>query len=146
MTPAAFRKIALSMPEAVEKAHMGHPDFRVGGRVFATLLGSHGELGMVKVAPARQRRLMKSHPGVFWPAAGAWGKRGCTLVDLSAAGHAVVRAAIAEAWSAAAPPQAVEIHGEQGRREKPSSRGARGGPATRGRASRTRPAARRARS
>jgi YjbR protein len=80
MTPAQFRKTALSFPEAVESAHMDHPDFRVGGKIFATLGYPDKEHGMVVLPPNEQARLIKSHPKVFAPAKGAWGKRGSTTL------------------------------------------------------------------
>lgn len=129
MTPGAFRKVALSMPEAVERAHMGHPDFRVGGRVFATLFTRESDRGMVKVPPAVQRELLKKRGGVFTRASGAWGRQGCTLIDLGAAAPATVREAIIEAWRYAAPKQVVDAYGEPSPRA--NSRGGPGGRATR---------------
>ncbi len=146
MTPAAFRKLALSLPEAVEKAHMGHPDFRVGGRIFATLGARGDDWGMVRVTPLQQRRLIKAEPGVFEPVAGAWGRQGCTWVDLRAANTATVRAALQQAWENAAPKQAVEIYGLPIPSREVSTRGGRVAPATRRTAKRTRAGARRKRS
>lgn len=106
VTPNAFRKLALALPGASEGEHMGHPDFRAGGRIFASLTAD-GERGMVKVSPAEQRALVRSDPETFEPAAGAWGKAGCTMVTLAAAGAAEVRAALhsAHARTAAAKPR-----------------------------------------
>jgi hypothetical protein len=103
MTPADFRAIALSMPEASENAHMGHPDFRVGGKIFASLGYPDEEHGMVVLPPEEQARLMKSHPKVFSPAAGAWGRRGSTTVDLEAVDKATLRKALEIAWRKRAP-------------------------------------------
>jgi hypothetical protein len=100
MTPAAFRKLALSMPDAVEGSHQGHPDFRAAGRVFATLQPD-GRRGMVKGPPADQARLVKSHAGVFEPATGAWGRAGCTMVLLADADAKVLKDAMTLAWQAA---------------------------------------------
>lgn len=100
MTPAQFRALALSMPEAVEGAHHGHPDFRVHGRVFASL-HADGERGMVKVPPDEQRRLLSSHGGIFAAAAGAWGRAGCTMVTLRAATRVALDGPMAAAWQAA---------------------------------------------
>lgn len=69
-----FRAIALSLPEASEGAHMDHPNFRVGGKIFATL-GPEEEWGMVKLLPDQQAAYMRAEPGVFEPAKGAWGRR-----------------------------------------------------------------------
>ena len=94
---AAFRKLALSLPEAIEGEHMDHPDFRANGRIFATLQPARG-LGMVKVTPAEQRRLLREHPDAFHTVNGAWGRMGCTYVQLDAAKLAVLRPAMTLAW------------------------------------------------
>jgi len=83
MTPAGFRRIALGLEGAVEEAHHGHPDFRVGGRIFATLGYPDTKHGMVVLTPEQQRRFVGDHPGVCVPAAGAWGALGCTTVRLA---------------------------------------------------------------
>jgi hypothetical protein len=98
VTPNAFRKLALALPGASEGEHMGHPDFRAGGRIFASLTAD-GECGMVKVSPAEQRALVRADPEAFEPAAGAWGRSGCTMVTLAAADAAEVRAALHSAHS-----------------------------------------------
>jgi hypothetical protein len=103
MTPADFRKIALSLPEASESAHMAHPDFRVGGKIFATLGYPDAKHGMIVLPPEEQARLMKSHPKVFSPAAGAWGKRGSTAVLLERVDQATLRASLEIAWRKRAP-------------------------------------------
>lgn len=108
MTPAAFRKLALSQFDAVEGSHMGHADFRAGGKVFASLPPARREtpdqlLGMVRLPPAEQQRLVRLRPEVFEPAAGAWGRSGCTYVRLKGARVAEVRQAIQAAWRHRAP-------------------------------------------
>jgi hypothetical protein len=103
MTPADFRALAVSMPEASESSHMDHPDFRVGGKIFATLGYPDREHGMVVLPPEEQARLMKAHPKVFSPAAGAWGRRGSTTVRLSAVDRATLREAMEIAWRKRAP-------------------------------------------
>ena len=75
MTAAKFRSLALSFPEVSESAHMGHPDFRVGGKIFATL-GPDEDWGMVKLKPEEQASFLRAEPDVFRPASGAWGRRG----------------------------------------------------------------------
>jgi hypothetical protein len=111
MTAQQFRKLALSMPEAEEGAHMGHPDFRVKGKIFATLLPREGDWCMVKLTPPQQREFVKKHPGVFEPAAGAWGKQGCTLVRLAGAKQTTLRRAIFAAWLNTAPKRLIEETG-----------------------------------
>jgi hypothetical protein len=90
MTPEEFRKIALALPETEERSHMGHPDFRVRGKIFATLGSPNAEWGMVKLAPDEQLVLVAAMPDVFAPAAGAWGRQGSTLVRLERADAASV--------------------------------------------------------
>lgn len=98
MTPDDFRRMALALPETAERAHMEHPDFRVGGKVFATLGYPDRNWAMVKLNPEQQEQLVRSDPAVFVPAKGAWGRGGATCVLLKAARKAVVRHALADAW------------------------------------------------
>jgi hypothetical protein len=97
MTASKFRSLALDLPGATEGAHMGHPDFRVRGRVFATLWPD-GEFAMVKLTPAQQEAFAGAEPQVFEPVKGAWGRQGCTRVRLRAARAGSVREALAAAW------------------------------------------------
>ena len=101
MTADDFREIALAHPGAEERAHMGHPDFRANGRVFASLQADD-RTGMVKLLPDEQAVLVRAHPKVFTPAAGAWGRQGCTMVDLARATPALVRPPMQLAYEAAA--------------------------------------------
>jgi hypothetical protein len=99
MTAAQFRRIALSMPQATEASHMNHPDFRVGGKIFATLGYPDKRHGMVVLPPNDQAEFLKSHPAVFVPAKGAWGKQGSTSVRLDAVDPPTLRRALKIAWS-----------------------------------------------
>lgn len=101
MTPDEYRRLALSLPGVVESTHMGHPDFRVGGKIIATIWNGDGVL-MLK--PEQQARLVRSAPGTFSPAKGGWGKRGSTNIRLDAADARSVRAALMTAWRNKAPP------------------------------------------
>jgi YjbR len=75
MTAAQFRRLALSLPQAEERSHMSHPDFRIaGGKIFATLGSPDKAWGMVKLAPEQQHEFMQAEPEVFKPAPGAWGR------------------------------------------------------------------------
>jgi hypothetical protein len=102
MTANEFRSLALGLPEAVEAAHMGHPDFRVGGKIFATL-GPGEAWGMVKLNAEQQAVFVGTEPDVFQPVNGAWGRRGATYVRLEAATVAAVRQALVVAWRNTAP-------------------------------------------
>jgi hypothetical protein len=101
VTAEDFRSLALDLDGTVEKAHMGHPDFRVRDRIFATLQADD-EWGAVRLAPEEQRELMRILPKAFTPAAGVWGERGWTKVKLAAADVATVRGALLLAWQAPA--------------------------------------------
>lgn len=108
MTENGFRRIALSMPLAAEGEHMDHPDFRVGGKIFATLPPKpEKNLGMVKLPPAEQRRFLKAKPAAFFAAAGAWGKHGCTYVRLAEVDRATLVLAMRSAWRYTAPKSLV---------------------------------------
>ena len=103
MTPNDFRRIALSLPEAEESAHMNHPDFRVGGKIFATLGYPDVDHGMVILPPEEQARLVRAYSKVFAAAKGAWGKRGSTSVCLEAVDKTTLKRAIESAWRNKAP-------------------------------------------
>ena len=98
MTPARFRRIALGLKDAVEQAHHGHPDFRVGGRIFATLGYPDTKWGVVMLTPDQQRSFVRDHPGGFAPAAGAWGDQGSTTVRLGAVDEEAAGEALTLAW------------------------------------------------
>ncbi|MCK6457746.1 MAG: MmcQ/YjbR family DNA-binding protein [Phycisphaerae bacterium] len=115
MSVARFRRTALSMPEAVESSHMGHPDFRVGGKIFATLLRREGMTwGMVKLRPDQQRRLIQSDPAHFQPIAGGWGRGGATQVRLAGINAATLRSALFTAWLNVAPKRLIKKLDETG--------------------------------
>jgi hypothetical protein len=103
VTSNEFRKLALSFPEAAEKSHMDHPDFRVGGKIFATLGYPDTSWAMVKLAPLEQEMFVKAEPKVFAPVKGGWGRKGATNVILKSAKKISVRRALEAAWSLAAP-------------------------------------------
>ena len=97
MTAAGFRRLVLKLEGALEGSHMGRPDFRVNGRIFATLHTGNGS-GMVKVSPAQQQELVRGRPDVFAPENGAWGRQGCTRVELRAADEEILGEAVTLAW------------------------------------------------
>jgi hypothetical protein len=112
MTAGEFRTLALSLPEATEGAHMGHADFRVRGKIFATL-GPDDDWGMVKLTPDQQAWYVRTEPYVFQPFSGAWGRRGCTKVCLAAAQELTVRQSLVAAWRNTAPKRLAEEYDEE---------------------------------
>ena len=98
MTPAGFRRMALGLKDSVEQAHHGHPDFRVGGRIFATLGYPDTKYGVVMFTPEQQRGFVREHPGGFEPVAGAWGAQGATKVRLNAVDEEALGEALTLAW------------------------------------------------
>jgi hypothetical protein len=97
LSPDQFRRIALTMKDAVEGAHMSHPDFRANGRIFASLYPDH-EWGMVKLTPEQQADYVRADSKTFVPASGAWGRQGCTSVRLESADAATIRKAVTLAY------------------------------------------------
>ena len=94
MTVDEFRKSALEIPTSVERSHMHHPDFRIAGKIFASLGVPDKNWGMVKLTPTQQHAFIEKAPKVFKPCSGAWGRQGCTNVYLAAAKTSVVRDAL----------------------------------------------------
>jgi len=94
MTADEFRKLALEIPTAVERAHMNHPDFRLTGKIFASLGVPDENWGMVKLTPEQQHAFIEKAPKVFKPCSGSWGRAGATNVYLAAAKTSFVRAAL----------------------------------------------------
>ena len=104
MTETDFRKIALSLPETLEKSHVGHPDFRrKDGKIFATLGFPDERFGVLILTTDQQGELVGRHPETFEPVKGKWGKRGNTKVLLNAATSGVIEPAMKLAWRNAAP-------------------------------------------
>ncbi|MGB7209239.1 MAG: MmcQ/YjbR family DNA-binding protein [Pyrinomonadaceae bacterium] len=110
MTPNEFRQLALSFPKTEERSHMDHPDFRVGGKIFATI-APDGERGMVKLTPEQQALLTRTEPSAFEPASGAWGRNGSTMVTFANADETTVRQALSAAWKNTAPKKLIKDFG-----------------------------------
>jgi len=87
---------------------MNHPDFRVAGKIFATLGYPDKSCGMVKLSPEDQHNFSKDYPDVFVPVKGAWGRRGATRVHLKAARKEIARLALAAAWRNVAPKRLLQ--------------------------------------
>ena len=97
MTATQFRRLALRLEGVVEAEHMNHPDFRVGGKIFATLQPGLKK-GMVSLSPEEQARFIEEAPKTFEPSAGAWGRGGATSVILAAADAEIVGEALTLVW------------------------------------------------
>jgi hypothetical protein len=103
MTPDDFRRLALSLPDATEGAHMGHADFRVGGKIFATLGYKQQGYGVLMLSPEQQEGMVADAPEIFSPVPGGWGRQGCTLVLLAAAPEDILAGSLRTAWLRRAP-------------------------------------------
>ena len=99
MTEADFRKLALSLPNTEELSHMSHPDFRAGGKIFATLRSPSIGWGMVKLTPDQQELFVRIAPDIFQPVKGGWGRGGATNVNLKNAKKKITREALLTAWT-----------------------------------------------
>ncbi|MGH9703096.1 MAG: MmcQ/YjbR family DNA-binding protein [Candidatus Acidiferrales bacterium] len=93
-----FRRIALSFEGAEESSHMGQPDFRVGGRIFATLASAHQGFGNLMLTLEQQSAFVEELPEVFLPIKGGWGRMGMTHIRLAAAHEDVLTGALHTAW------------------------------------------------
>lgn len=97
MGPADFRRIALALNDATEGSHMGHSDFRVDGRIFASLTRDETR-GMVALTPEQQETFLREHPSAFQPESGAWGRAGYTRVLFEALDQEALGEALTLAW------------------------------------------------
>lgn len=109
MTPTDFRRMALALPEVVEASHMRHPDFRVGGKIFATMGFPETDWAMVTLTPDEQELFVQIDPKGFQPVQGGWGRQGATSVLLKSAKRAAVREALLAAWRNRAPKAVVNL-------------------------------------
>jgi hypothetical protein len=98
MTPADFRRIALSLEGAEEGSHMGAADFRVGGRIFATLASVKQGYGNLMLTPEQQADFVREAPEIFLPVPGGWGRMGATHIRLAEASEDVLEGALRTAW------------------------------------------------
>jgi hypothetical protein len=103
MTAEDFRRLALALPESAEAAHMGHPDFRVRGKIFATLGWRDPAWGVVKLTPEEQEMRLSTEPELFVALNGTWGRRGWTRVNLAVVDETTLRSALLAAWRNVAP-------------------------------------------
>ena len=103
MTGDDFRRMALSMPEATEGSHFGNADFRVGGKIFATLSLEKQGFGVLLLSPEQQAGMVQDAPEVFSPVPGGWGRQGSTRVSLRHVAPDVLEASLRTAWRKRAP-------------------------------------------
>lgn len=111
-----FRRIALSLPGAEESSHMGAPDFRVGGRIFATLASQSHGYGNLMLTPEQQAAFVAELPEVFLPIAGGWGRMGATHIRLAVANADLLAGALRTAWKLR-----LEKNTKPGRKKRPES-------------------------
>jgi hypothetical protein len=98
MNAAGFRRIALGFEGAEESSHMGSPDFRVGGRIFATLASEKQGYGNLMLTPEQQSSFVEELPHIFLPIKGGWGRMGMTHIRLAAADEQILTGALRAAW------------------------------------------------
>jgi hypothetical protein len=98
MKASDFRRTALSLAGAEEGSHMGAVDFRVGGRIFATLASVDEGYGNLMLTPELQEEFVRELPQVFVPIHGGWGRMGATHIRLSKASEDVMAGALRAAW------------------------------------------------
>ena len=103
MTREQFRRMTLLLPGSSEQSHMGHPDFRVGGKIFATLDYPGAGWAMLKLLPEQQEQFVAAQPDCFLPVKGNWGRGGCTNIRLKVANTGKLRPALHTAWRNVAP-------------------------------------------
>ena len=120
MGPEDFRRIALSLEGAREGSHMGAPDFRVGGRIFATLASASQGYGNLMLTPEVQAEFVAEMPAAFVPIAGGWGSMGMTHIRLAAANEDLLFGALRTAWKLR-----LEKNRQPGRKKRAPSRGTR---------------------
>jgi hypothetical protein len=117
MTRDDFRRIALSLEGAEEGSHMGSPDFRVGGRIFATLAAQAQGYGNLMLSPEQQAMFVAEAPQVFIPVHGGWGRNGATHLKLAVANEDLVFGALQTAWKLG-----IEKNRTAGRKSRTSAR------------------------
>jgi hypothetical protein len=107
-----FRRLALQLPEAVESSHMGHPDFRLNNRIFATLSAQEKGYGVLKLTPEQQRAFITDQPSIFSLVQGGWGRMGMTFIQLNQADESIMAGALQTAYR--------NLQQKQSQKEKPA--------------------------
>ncbi len=114
MTPSDFRRIALTLEGAEESSHMGSPDFRVNGHIFATLAHQSHGYGNLKLTPELQQQFIADQPDIFLPVHGGWGRMGATHIVLAKATEDILTGALRAAWK-------LRVEKNQKPKRKPST-------------------------
>lgn len=122
MTGTDFRRLALAMPDVTEGSHFGNPDFRVAGRIFATLSLEREGFGVLILSPEEQAGMVEDAPEIFSPVPGGWGRQGCTRVRLARVTRDVLEAALRTAWQR-------RVEKNQRPKKKPAAKAAKRGSA-----------------
>jgi hypothetical protein len=117
MNAADFRRIALTLEGAEESSHMGAPDFRAGGRIFATLASQDQGYGNLMLTPEQQADFIRELPEVFLPVRGGWGRMGATHICLAKTNEDVLAGALRAAWKLR-----VEKNAKTGRKKRVARR------------------------
>lgn len=112
MGVADFRRLALSLPEAVEGSHFGNADFRVGGKIFATLSLAKQGYGVLLFTPEQQAGMVEDEPEIFSAIPNAWGRNGATRVVLAKVSPDILKAALQTAWQRRAPKRLLKTSRE----------------------------------
>lgn len=120
MNAKDFRRIALNFEGAEEGSHMGQVDFRVGGRIFATLAAVMQGFGNLMLTPEQQQAFVEELPEVFLPIPGGWGRMGATHVRLAAANEDLLHGALHTAWKLR-----LEKNAKSGKKPRPAAKPAR---------------------
>ncbi|MEP7210788.1 MAG: MmcQ/YjbR family DNA-binding protein [Alphaproteobacteria bacterium] len=110
MTPAAFLKLALSLPEAVESSHFDQRDIRVRGKIFASPGERANDAAVLKFTPEQQQMLCEAEPEIFVAVPGGWGAKGWTQLFVPKADAATARSALWTAWRNVAPKALQKLH------------------------------------
>ena len=111
MTPAAFQKLALSMPETIASSHFEVPDFRIANKIFATAGRIDGK-AVLRLKPDQQQMLCEAEPDMFAPVDNAWGRKGWTNLVLAKADAKTAKSALWMAWRNTAPRKLLKAHTE----------------------------------
>jgi hypothetical protein len=113
VTPAAFLKLALSLPETAEGSHMGHSDLRVAGKIFSSRADRPGGAAYLKLTPDQQAMLCKAEPEMFAPVNGGWGLKGATWIYVAKADAKTAKSALWMAWRNGASKTLLKAHPAQ---------------------------------